>query len=106
MDEQDTFETPVVFRKDRGKNPEITAVMPCEPADCDGRYMTCYVHVGQHGSCGWEWYHRTRAAKPAEYADLLAELIGLGYKPKVYKRIQPAHRDAFNAEVNRLLKRA
>jgi len=104
--DQDKFETPVVFRKDRKKNPEITAVMPCEPADVAGHYMTCYVHVGQHGSCGMQWYHGTRAAKPSEYADLLAELIGLGYKPKVYKRIQPAHRNAFNAEVDRLRKRA
>jgi hypothetical protein len=104
--DQDDFETPVVFRADRKKDPEITAVMPCEPADSDGVYMTCYAHVGQHGSCSHTWYNRTRAAKPAEYAALLAELIGLGYKPKVYRRIQPAHRDAFDAEVERLRKRA
>jgi hypothetical protein len=104
MIEQDDFDTPVVFRKDRKKNPEVTAVFPCEPADYEGRFMSCYVHVGQHGSCGRQWYHTTRAAKPEEYASLKAELEGLGYRLKVYRRIQPAHRDAFNAEVQRLRK--
>ncbi len=104
--EQDTFETPVVFRADRNKNPEITAVFPCEPSDIAGHFMTCYAHIGQHSGCSYDWYNRTRAAKPDEYADLLAELIGLGYKPKVYKRIQPAHRAAFLVESERLRKRA
>jgi hypothetical protein len=103
--EQDDFDTPVVFRKDRKKDPEITAVFPCEPADVHGRTMSCYAHVGQHGGCSYIWYHTTRAAKPHEYADLLAELIELGYQPKVYRRITRQLRDAFNSEVDRLNRR-
>jgi len=100
--EQDNFDTPVVFRKDRKKDAEVTAVFPCEPHDIEGRYMTCYVHVGQHGGCGWEWYRGTRAAKPEEYVDLFAELVGLGYRPKVYRRITSHLRDVFIEEVKRL----
>lgn len=91
--------TPVVFRSQAA---EITAVLPCEPADYNGRYMTCYAHVGQHGSAAWEWYHATRAARPEEYADLLKELESLGYNVKVYKRIQPWMRNKFHHEVDRL----
>lgn len=95
--EQDTEFTPVVFRAERSGQfkGDITAVMPCEPADHNGHNMTCYEHIGQHSACGWEWYHSTRAAKPEEYASLLAELKSIGYRPKVYKRIQPWMRDEF-----------
>lgn len=104
--EQDTYETPVCFRKDRKRDPEITAVLPCEPHDVEGRHMTCYAHVGQHSGCSWQWYYGTRAAKPEEYASLLAELVGLGYRPKVYKRVTRDLRKAFDAEVTRLRERA
>lgn len=60
----------VLFRKRMG---EITAVFPSE-CGVNEYDMTCYAHVGQHGSCGLAWYNTTRKAKPAEYADLLAEL--------------------------------
>lgn len=63
----------VIFRKDRGKNPAVTAVFPTEPAGERGE-MTCYAQVGQHSACSHQWLQTTRAAKPAEYADLLAEL--------------------------------
>lgn len=106
MIEHDQHETPMVFRKDRKRDPEITAVFPCEPADIAGHYMTCYVHVGQHGACGWQWYHGTRTAQPEEYASLLAELISLGYKPKIYKRIQPWMRESFDKAVAALKARA
>lgn len=104
MLEQDAEWTPVVFRAERTKGGEVTAVFPTLPADLDGRVMTCYGHVGQHGGCTSGWYNGTRAARPAEYADLRAELEGVpyGYRLKIYKRIQPAHRKAFDAEVRRL----
>lgn len=62
----------VIFRAERTKDGEVTAVLP----DVEANYgeMTCYAHVGQHSACTLEWYHATRAAKPAEYADLLEEL--------------------------------
>lgn len=94
---------PILFRKDRGKAPEITAVFPTLPADGRGSFMTCYAHLGQHGGCDWGWYRSTRAAKPAEYANLLAELRRIYEQDEdesvelvVYRRIQPAHRKAFN----------
>lgn len=63
----------VLFRADRKKDPEITAVFPSEVGTNEYN-MTCYAHIGQHGSCRMGWYRTTRAAKPEEYAALLAEL--------------------------------
>lgn len=55
------------------KNPDVTAVFPTECGT--NRYdMTCYAHVGQHGTCDSGWYNTTRKAKPAEYTALLTEL--------------------------------
>jgi hypothetical protein len=103
--EQDTEETPVVFRFVQG---EVTAVFPCEPHDMEGSNMTCYAHLGGHCGCSHEFARSGRPAKPAEYASLKAELEGppYGYHLKVYNRVQPAHREAFDAEVRRLINRA
>lgn len=97
---------PVVFRKDRGKNPEITAVFPTL-TERPGM-MTCYAHVGQHGTCSLQWYWSTRRATPEEYADLLAELRDIYershfpgdpvYTLKVYQRITPQIRKMRQAE--------
>ena len=83
--------TPVIFRAEkRSSENEITAVFPT--IEANPGYMVCYAHIGQHGECGQGWYYTTRPAKPDEYSDLLAELIGLGYDDlKVYKRM-PSHR--------------
>lgn len=61
--QQDIEETPVLFRVARAPvkyGDDVTAVFPAEPADMAGRYMSCYVHVGQHGSCSAEWLATTR----------------------------------------------
>jgi len=102
--EQDKDETPVLFRAQCEAGVIwVTAVFPCEPSDLDGYNMTCYAHVGQHGGCSIPWYQRTRAAKPEEYADLQRELkSALGYRLKVYKRMQPWMREARFAEAERL----
>lgn len=102
--EPDKDETPVIFRIERRKGGEVTAVFPCEPADLDGRTMTCYAHIGQHGGCSHQFAWSGRRAKPDEYAALKQELESApyGYRLKVYKRVQPAHRKAFDAEVARL----
>lgn len=99
--ERDEHETPVLFRVHRA---DVTAVFPCEPADIGGKYVSCYAHVGQHGSCSLAWYHDTRPATEAEYADLKAELEGApyGYRLKVYRRMTRQHHVAFQAEVRRL----
>lgn len=100
---------PVIFRKSEG---EVTAVFPTLPHDQTGRHLTVYAHVGQHGGAAWNWYSRTKAARPDEYADLLAELEGIYgrsmgpgdpvYRLQVYQRMTPAHRKAFEAEMQRL----
>lgn len=105
--EPDTEETPVLFRIHRAPKThgdEVTAVFPCEPADYQGYNMTCFASVGQHGSCGYEWYHRTRPAKPEEYADLKAELEAApyGYRLKVYQRINSSLRERFLFESQRI----
>ena len=94
--QQDTEETPVLFRKKYG---EITAVFPCEPGTTDGLTMSCYVHVGQHGSCDFGWYNTTRLAKPEEYADLKRELESApyGYRLKVYRRMTTQLRERFRS---------
>jgi hypothetical protein len=44
--------------------------------------FTVYAHMGQHSSGTRGWYNRTRAATPAEYASLLAEI------KRIYERGQ------------------
>lgn len=109
MFQQDTEETPVLFRvhrriKEPDADAEVTAVFPCEPATYDGDTMTCYAHVGQHGGCSLGWYQETRPATPAEYARLKAELESepYGYRLKIYQRYNRALRERFHAEVRRL----
>ncbi|MER9833395.1 hypothetical protein NKJ28_00260 [Mesorhizobium sp. M0145] len=95
--------TPVLFRIDRsGTNKQVTAVFPAEPADYEGRFYSCYAHIGQHGSASREWWQsKTRPATPAEYAELKAELESApyGYRLQVCRRMTAAHRAAFNATV-------
>ena len=105
---QDTKETPVLFRCDPYgpvKN-EVTAVFPCEPAHLHGYYMTCYAHIGQHSSCDYGWYKKTRPATPKEYADLKQELESApyGYQLKIYQRINSTLRNKFIAEQRRIAK--
>lgn len=102
-------ELPVIFRMSEG---EVTAVFPTLPWDGNGNSLTVYAHIGQHGGASWGWYFRTRKARPDDYADLLAELTAIygrshgpddpAYSLRVYQRMTPQHRKAFNAEVARL----
>lgn len=105
---------PVIFRAERSGDfkGDVTAVFPTLPSDSNGSTFTVYAHVGQHGSGSFTWYHGTRAAKPAEFADLLAELESIygrklapddsAYRLKVYRKMTRQHRDAFRAECDRL----
>ena len=78
-------------------------MFPCDPGTYDGSTMTCYTHAGQHGSCSSDWYAGTKAAKPDEYADLMAELQAppYGYRLKVYRRMTRDHRRRFLAQLHR-----
>jgi hypothetical protein len=100
---------PVIFRRDRGKDGDVTAVFPTLPYSVNGLYWTCYARMGQHSSCGVDWYYSTRPATPDEYAPLLRELQGIYERSMapgdpVYKlvpclKMTPAHRKAFDAQV-------
>lgn len=105
----DENETPVIFRAQMEAGTLwITAVFPTEPATMQGDKFTIYQHVGQHGAASLDWYRRTRAATPAEYADLKRELEAapFGYRLKVFRYITRPHRIAFAAEQQRLRARA
>lgn len=99
---------PVIFRAERTKDGDVTAVFPTLVADVAGRYFTVYAHIGQHSGGSFTWYSSTRPARPDEYADLLDELqriYGRGDEPcelVVYKRYTSQLRDAFRAEAARL----
>lgn len=89
--------TPVLFRADTENGTTyITAVFPTDPGTNDFGTMSCYAHIGQHGSCSLGWYRETRAAKPEEYEPLKRELEAKPYKYKfkIYRRIQPWMRGA------------
>lgn len=100
----DKHSTPVIFRVERNTGRELTAVFPTLPADYNGAYMTCYAHVGQHSACSFDWYGKTRPAKPHEYAALAKELESLGYRLKVFQRINRNHRAAFAEQVRSIRK--
>ena len=79
--------TPTVFRV----WPEggVIALFPSVP---DGSYGQCcsYMHTGQHGAADYGHVIRiTRRAEAEEYADLMRELVSVGYDPKPYQREQP-----------------
>ena len=62
---------------------EVVAVMPEVPYN--RALTTCYQHVGQHGSCDDGWIRAQRKSRPEEYADLLEELISIGYDVTIVK---------------------
>jgi hypothetical protein len=64
----------VIFRATRSGDfkGDVTAILP--DVEANRGHIVCYDHIGQHSECSFGWYQETRAAKPTEYADLLAEL--------------------------------
>lgn len=70
-------EVPVVFRvwKDGHGQDDVIALFPSLPGTTDPGTCSSYQHVGQHGSASYDGVmEATRAATPAEYADLQREL--------------------------------
>lgn len=53
---------------------EVTAVFPAVPYSNDMHAVQCYAHTGQHSACTQDWYFKTRAASPEEFASLWREL--------------------------------
>lgn len=74
---------PVLFRVE-GRKGDVVAVFPTL-AERRG-VVTCYAHIGQHGTCDRAWYVTTRAAKPDEYRALKSELEAIGYELRVIQR--------------------
>jgi len=77
--------TVVVFRKWRDKSVIGDGVIALFPEIDDGRGMcSSFEHVGQHGAADYDGViSRTRAADPAEYAALKAELEAAPYNYKL-----------------------
>lgn len=71
--------TNVVFRKFKDDG-EIIALFPGIRWNPPGYDIASYMHIGQHG--GADYGHVvsiSQPAKPEEYKELLAELVGIGY---------------------------
>lgn len=77
--------TKVIFRKfeDGG----IIAIFPEHAGDSNpSRTCGCYEHIGQHSAITLDFAKFTKPASPAEYKDLHAELVGIGYNDLVITR--------------------
>lgn len=77
--------TKVIFRK--FKEGDIIAMFPELPGT--NKLDTClsYMHIGQHGAASVFLYTNCKLATPEEYQPLFKELIAIGYKLKVVKRV-------------------
>lgn len=80
MKRQDKETIKVVFRKYK-ETGDIVALFPAVPEDVYGYKCSGYEHVGQHFSADpLDMIQITRPCKArAEYAELLRELISIGY---------------------------
>lgn len=65
------------------ENPDVFAYFPEENYDNDGKFKTGYSHIGQHSAVHPQYAAESRPATPEEYADLKAELEGVGYNLEV-----------------------
>jgi hypothetical protein len=75
-----TAKTPVVFRT--WSDGEVIALFPDElwSAPWERECVAAYMHIGQHGPAHYSGVvHDTRPSTPEEYAELLAELVSIGY---------------------------
>ncbi len=97
MTVQDATENPtkgavkVIFRKwPKSEGGEVIALFPEHPGSNEYE-VASFMHIGQHGDASQDIMSHTKAATPAEYADLKRELEqGYGYKLKVAHKITAA----------------
>ena len=79
------MKTKVIFKIDKESN-TVFAFFPdmLYNVGLYGKDMkTCYAHSGQHSACLEDYANECEEAKYNEFADLLKELIGQGYKLQV-----------------------
>ena len=83
--EQDTEVTEVIFRK--FKDGDVIALFPYL---LEFRYKSClsYMHIGQHGEATLNLIYETKLATEEEYKDLYSELISLGYKLRIIRKMK------------------
>lgn len=101
--QQDTEETPVIFRK--WNDGSIIALFPADPGTNHAYTCSSYEHVGQHGAAEPVGViRRTRPATPQEYADLKRELESApyGYRLKVFQRLHYSFLDIRRAALRRV----
>lgn len=79
---------------------DVFAYFPEIIGDSKGN-KTCYAHIGQHSACSPDYAKECKEALYSEYADLLKELIGQGYKDLVVLNTQgiEAHRPPTKGEI-------
>jgi hypothetical protein len=76
----------VLFR--RFPDGDVIALFPYLPACAlNSWYCMSYMHIGQHGAADPRIVYDTRPARPREYAALKAELIRIGYRLAIRRRI-------------------
>lgn len=88
----------VIFRAQRRKDPEVSAVIVGEPGSHNAPLLV-WDSQGGHGSGSWGWYQSTRPATPAEYSKELAKLrrqYAPEYKIQVVQKYSRVERDRLN----------
>jgi hypothetical protein len=88
----DAEKTVVIFRV--WPDGQTMALFPEDPSDVAGYFCSSYMHLGQHSGADYQGCVKaTRPATPEEYADLKAELEGIGYNLDVKRRATRAMDD-------------
>lgn len=79
----------ILRRWSKKEGGSVIAIFPYQISDSDGN-VNSYEHIGQHGGASLGLVSITTAVKETDpdAKDLLAELRGRGYKPKVIQRVQ------------------
>ena len=81
----------VVFRKYWNKwNKAWTPIAFLPDVEANPGNVMSYEHMGQHGEASMDYYWSTKPCEPELYAPLLKELEGIGYRPRIMKRITRA----------------
>ena len=88
VDEGTETPTKVIFLVNERdpKDPDLFAFFPEEVHN--GEYLTAYSHIGQHSAAHPDYAKESREATPEEYADLKAELEGIGYNLEILNGLQ------------------